>query len=50
LAQLLTDSTKRKQLQLGAQSAAQNLPKWKDSAQIVFQLIQLIHKSQEVSH
>ena len=50
LAQLLTDSTKRKQLQLGARGAAQNLPNWKDSAEIVFQLIQLIHKSQEVSH
>jgi len=40
LAQLLTDTTKRKQLQLGAQSAAQDLPNWVDAAQVVFQLIQ----------
>ena len=46
LAQLLTDSTKRKQLQLGAQGAAQNLPNWKDSAKIVFQLIQKISRSE----
>jgi glycosyltransferase involved in cell wall biosynthesis len=42
LMQLLTDSTKRKQLQLGAQSAAQNLPKWVDTAEVVFQLIQKV--------
>ena len=39
LRQLLTDSTKCKQLQLGAQIAAQNLPNWVDTAEVVFQLI-----------
>jgi glycosyltransferase involved in cell wall biosynthesis len=40
IAQLLNDSVKRKQLQLGAQQAAQDLPSWKNTAEKVFQLIQ----------
>jgi len=42
LAQLLTYSTKRTQLQLGAQRAAKNLPTWADAAEIVLKLIQRV--------
>ncbi len=44
IAQLLNDSTKRKQLQLGAQQAAQNLPSWKNTAEKFFQLIQKVSR------
>lgn len=44
LAQLLTDSARRKQLQLGAQRAAQALPTWADTARIVGDLIQQVSK------
>lgn len=40
ISQLLSDKTKCKQLQVGAQQAANNLPTWTDTAEIVSQLIQ----------
>ncbi|RYY75023.1 MAG: glycosyltransferase [Gammaproteobacteria bacterium] len=44
LAKLLTNSDERKQLQLGAQIAAKNLPTWLETAKSVFQLIQEVNK------
>ncbi|MET0356810.1 MAG: glycosyltransferase family 4 protein [Cellvibrio sp.] len=42
LTQLLSDPTKRRQLQLGAQSAAQNLSSWTKSAEIVAKAIKQV--------
>ena len=42
IAQLLNNSSQRKQLQSGAQQAAHYLPEWKHTAKIVYQLIQKV--------
>lgn len=44
LAELLTDSARRKQLRLGAQRVAQSLPTWVDTAHSVGDLIQQVSK------
>lgn len=44
LAELLTDSTRHRQLRLGAQRVAQSLPTWADTARVVGNLIQQVSK------